>query len=98
MMDLAQFLADNGDMGSAAILMFVVAGLLYALRQVNERAKECELDRLGNAEKFGELQGELGALRTKVEVQEEARREHIESLKDLHTGILEVVARDHNHV
>lgn len=91
---LIELAVQHGDsLGVASILIIICIGLSWLLQKSNKREQACIEERIQTANDIGELREEMGSLRAKVEVQENSNKFHLESLKELHTNILEVVAK-----
>lgn len=98
MIELLTWISDHGEkIGVIAVLMIVIAGLVWVNRTLYEEKKNCEEDRLRNREEIGVIKGDVKALTAKVETQDLARQEHLQDIDRLHKKVLEAVAMGRNH-
>lgn len=89
------WILENGDRVGAVSVLLAVAGVLgWVVRYLYREQRECEKSRLETQTVVGELKGDVRAVAARLEVTEEHRKEHIDSLRELHRSILETVAKD----
>ena len=91
-MDYLVWVAENADkVGFAALALMVIGALSWAVKFLYQEKQAADDIRIQTTVDIGELKHDVGVMKTKVEIQEERNREHVEHLKDLNRNILEMV-------